>query len=112
MSEVQQISKERATEIIGAILEKREESKNIKAYITGAKEELETFLSQNDLTEWTCPKGTVKISDSVRQGLEKEKVETTVTKVNSKEIDHINMKDLYKEIDIHQISIKAAKGEN
>jgi hypothetical protein len=109
MAEVQ-ISKERATEIIGAFLEKREESKNIKAYITGTKEELETFLSQNSLTEFECSKGIVKIADSVRQGLEKEKVETTVTKVNSKEIDHIDMKDLYKEIDIHQISIKAAKG--
>lgn len=109
MSEVQQISKERAEQLVATILEKREASKNDKAYITGAKEELERFLIENDLTEWTCSKGTVKIADSVRQGLQKEKVETTVTKVNAKEIDHIDMKDLYKEIDIHQISIKAAK---
>jgi len=111
MSEVQ-ISKEKAAVIIGTILEKREEAKNIKAYITGAKEELETFLSQNKLTEFTCHKGSVKIADSVRQGLEREKVESTVSKVNNKEIDHIEIAELYKEIDIHQISIKAAKGEN
>ena len=110
MAEVQ-ISKERATEIIGTILEKREESKNIKAYITGAKEELETFLNQNDLTEYSCPKGSVKIADSTREGLVKEKVESTVTKINTKEIDHIDMKDLYKEIEVHQVSIKAAKGD-
>lgn len=110
MAEVQ-ISKERATEIIGTILEKREEAKNIKAYITGAKEELETFLNQNDLTEYSCPKGSAKIADSTREGLVKEKVESTVTKVNAKEIDHIDMKDLYKEIEVHQVSIKAAKGD-
>nr|DAH85490.1 MAG TPA: hypothetical protein [Caudoviricetes sp.] len=104
-----QISKERAEQLIKTILEKREESKNSKAYITGAKEELEKFLSENDLTEWTCPSGTVKIADSIRQGLEKEKVETTVTKVNNKEIDHIDISELYKEIDVHSISIKAAK---
>ena len=106
----EQISKERAEGLIKTILEKREENKNSKAYITGAKEELEQFLRENDLTEWTCPSGTVKIADSIRQGLEKEKVETTVTKVNNKEIDHIDISELYKEIDVHSISIKAAKG--
>jgi len=106
-----QISKERAEGLIKTILEKREESKNSKAYITGAKEELEQFLSENDLTEYTCASGTVKIADSIRQGLEKEKVESTVTKVNNKEIDHIDISELYKEIDVHSISIKAAKEE-
>lgn len=105
----EQISKERAESLIKTILEKREESKNSKAYITGAKEELEKFLLENNLTEYTCPSGTVKIADSTRQGLEKEKVETTVTKVNNKEIDHIDISELYKEIDVHSISIKAAK---
>ncbi|WP_061280928.1 hypothetical protein [Clostridium botulinum] len=91
------------------MLEKREESKNIKAYITGAKEELEQFLTENDLTEYSCSRGTVKIADSVRQGLEKEKVESTVSKINAKEIDHIDIAELYKEIDVHSISIKANK---
>ena len=108
----EKISQERAEQLIATILEKREAAKNDKAYITGAKEELENYLIQENITEFTCSKGSVKIADSVRQGLEKEKVETTVTKVNSKEIDHIDMKDLYKEIDIHQISIKAPKGDN
>ncbi|NFH81774.1 hypothetical protein FDA09_16790 [Clostridium botulinum] len=103
------ISKERAASLIGCILEKREESKNIKAYITGAKEELEQFLTENDLTEYSCSRGTVKIADSVRQGLEKEKVESTVSKINAKEIDHIDIAELYKEIDVHSISIKANK---
>lgn len=107
----EQISKERAEQLVKTILEKREESKNSKAYITGAKEKLEQFLLENDLTEWTCSSGTVKIADSIRQGLEKEKVESTVTKVNNKEIDHIDISELYKEIDVHSISIKAAKGD-
>lgn len=107
-----QISKERATEIIGLILEKREESKNIKAYITGAKEELESFMTQNDLTEFDSDKGSVKIADSMREGLVKASVESAVTKVNAKEIDHIDMKDLFKEIDIHSISLKAKKEAN
>ncbi|MDF2881540.1 MAG: hypothetical protein K0R54_2097 [Clostridiaceae bacterium] len=111
MAEVQKISQERAEQLIAGILEKREAAKNDKAYITGAKEELETYLSQNKLTEFTCSKGSVKIADSVRQGLEREKVESTVSKVNNKEIDHIEISELYKEIDIHQISIKAAKEE-
>ena len=109
---MEKISQARAEQLVATILEKREASKNDKAYITGAKEELEQFLIENNLTEWTCSKGTVKIADSVRQGLEKEKVETTVTKVNNKEIDHIEISELYKEIDIHQISIKAPKGDN
>ncbi len=106
------ISKERAASLIACILEKREESKNIKAYITGAKEELEQFLVENDLTEYSCPRGVIKIADSIRQGLEKEKVESTVTKVNNKEIDHIDISELYKEIDVHSISIKAANKGN
>ena len=106
-----QISKERAEELVKTILEKREQSKATKAYITGAKEELEQFLIQNDLTEWKCKYGTVKIADSVREGLEKEKVEAAITKINNKEIDSIDIKDLYKEIDVHSISIKASKEE-
>ncbi|MDB2086458.1 MULTISPECIES: hypothetical protein [Clostridium] len=106
-----QISKERAEELVKTILEKREQSKDTKAYITGAKEELEQFLIQNDLTEWKCKYGTVKIADSVREGLEKEKVEAAITKINNKEIDSIDIKDLYKEIDVHSISIKASKEE-
>lgn len=112
MADVQKISQARAEQLIATILEKRDAQKDNKAYIQGAKEELEQFMIQNKFTEWECPKSSVKIADSVRQGLEKEKVETTVTKVNAKEIDHIELKDLYKEIDIHQISIKAAKGDN
>lgn len=105
----EQISKERAAALVKEILEKRDAQKENKAYIQGAKEELEKFMVQNELTEWKCKAGIVKISDSVRQGLEKEKVETTVKKVNEKEIDHIDMSDLYKEIDVHSISIKANK---
>lgn len=109
---MEKISQARAEQLIATILEKRDAQKDNKAYIQGAKEELEKYLVQENITEFSCSKGSVKIADSVRQGLEKEKVETTVTKVNAKEIDHIDLKDLYKEIDIHQISIKAAKGEN
>ena len=108
----EKISQARAEQLIATILEKRDAQKDNKAYIQGAKEELEQFLIQNKMTEFTCTKGSVKIVDSVRQGLEREKVETTVSKVNNKEIDHIEIAELYKEIDIHQISIKAAKGDN
>ena len=108
----EKISQARAEQLIATILEKRDAQKDNKAYIQGAKEELEQFMIQNKLTEWECPKGSIKIADSVRQGLEREKVETTVSKVNNKEIDHIEIAELYKEIDIHQISIKAAKGDN
>ncbi|WP_154826762.1 hypothetical protein [Clostridium butyricum] len=107
--ENEQITKERAEALVKEILEKRNEQKENKAYIQGAKEELEQFMLQNDLTEWSCKTGTVKVADSVREGLEKQKVETTVKKVNDKEIDHIDMSDLYKEINVHSISIKAAK---
>ena len=105
----EKITEARAKELIKTILEEREKSKESKAYITGAKEELEKFLIQENITEWTCSIGTVKIADSVREGIEKEKVETIVKKVNDKEINHIEMKDLYKEINVHSISIKAAK---
>lgn len=106
---MEKITQERAEQLISTILEKRDAQKDNKAYIQGAKEELEQFLIQENMTEFTCSKGSVKIADSMREGLVKEKVETTVSKVNSKEIDHIDMKDLYKEIDIHSISIKAKK---
>lgn len=107
----EKISQERAEQLISTILEKRDAQKDNKAYIQGAKEELEQYLIQENITEFTCPKGSVKIADSVRQGLEKEKVESTVSKVNNKEIDHIELSELYKEIDVHQISIKASKGD-
>jgi len=103
------ISKERAAEIVKTILENKETIKGSNAYITGAKEELEEFMQQNSLKEWSCKYGTVKIADSVRQGLDKEKVESTVSKVNKKEIDKIEISELYKETDVHIISIKANK---
>ncbi|MGN1358694.1 MAG: hypothetical protein ACI4WU_04940 [Bacilli bacterium] len=103
------VSKERVEGLIKTILEKREENKDIKAYITGAKEEIGQFMEENDLTEYKCQYGIVKIADSVRESIDKVKVEAEVTKVNSKEIDHIEMKDLYKHIDVHSISIKPVK---
>lgn len=105
------ISKERINEIISTVLEKREQSKDIKAYITGAKEEIETFMLQNNLNKYESEVGVIKISDSIREGLVKEKVESEVTKINEKQIERIEMKDLYKEIDVHSISIKAKKSE-
>lgn len=103
------ISKERVEGLIKTVLEKREENKDIKAYITGAKEEIGQFMAENDLTEYKCPYGVVKVADSTREALDKEKVESEVTKVNAKETDHIELKDLYKTIDVHSISIKANK---
>lgn len=105
----EKITKERAELIIKTILEKKAEDKSNKAYIDSAKETLDKFLEQEGITEYSCKYGTVKVSDSVREGLEKEKVEDSVTKINNKEIDHIDMKDLYKETNVHIISIKAAK---
>ena len=68
-------------------------------------------MEENELTEYQCEYGIVKISDSVREGIDKEKVETKVSEINSKKIDKIEMKDLYKQIDVHSISIKAKKGD-
>ena len=103
------ISKERVEKLIKTVLEKKDTEKYIKAYISSAKEEIGQFMAENDLTEYKCQYGTVKVSDSVREGLEKEKVEDSVTKVNNKEIDHIDMDSLYKQIDVQIISIKANK---
>lgn len=106
------ISKERVNELVGGVLEAREKQKDIKAYITGAKEEIGQFMSENNLTEIELSNGSIKISDSSREAIDKEKVESEVSKVNSKQIDHIDMSTLYKVIDIHSISIKAKKEEN
>ena len=51
------ISKERVEGLIKTVLEKRDENKDIKAYISGAKEEIGLFLVENDLTEYKCPYG-------------------------------------------------------
>ena len=106
------ISKERANELVSGILDAREKQKDIKAYITGAKEEIGQFMVENDLTEIELSNGTIKVADSIREAIDKEKVESEVTKVNAKEIDHIEIKSLYKTIDVHSISIKAKKEEN
>ena len=106
------ISKERVNELVGGVLEAREKQKDIKAYITGAKEEIEQFMVDNDLTEIDLINGTIKVADSVREAIDKEKVESEVSKVNAKKSDYIDISSLYKTIDVHSISIKAKKEEN
>ena len=66
-------------------------------------------MTENDLTEYKCEYGIVKVADSTREALDKEKVESEIIKVNAKKTDHIELKDLYKTIDVHSISIKANK---
>ena len=105
------ISKDRVNELIKKVLEERDNQKNSKAYITGVKEEIGQFLIENNLTEYSCDAGIVKINDSSREGLEREKVEAVVSKVNDKKIDYIDMKDITKQINIHSISVKANKGD-
>lgn len=105
------ISKDRVNALVKEILVRREKAKDDKAYITGAKEEIGQYMLENKLTEYECENGTIKVSDSVREMINKEKVEREVTKVNQKEIDYIEMKDLYKAIDVHLISIRAKGGK-
>lgn len=103
------VSKERVNELVKGVLEKKEDSTKVQAYLDGAKKEIDTFMIENDLTEYECESGIIKISDSVRKGLDKEKVNEEVNKINDKEIDHIDMNTLYKQNEVHIISIKAKK---
>lgn len=103
------VSKERVNELVKGVLEKKEDNTKVQAYLDGAKKEIDTFMSENKLTEYECEAGVIKISDSVRKGLDKEKVNEEVNKINDKEIDHIDMNTLYKQNEVHIISIKAKK---
>ncbi len=105
----EKISEARAEELIKEILAQKEVKKSAEDYIEGAKKEVNTFMVQNDLTEFKTSSGIVKIADSVRKGLDKEKVQAEVVKVNDKQTDHIDMNTLYKESDVHIVSIKATK---
>ena len=110
MSE-EMISKDRVDGLVKEILAQKEVKKSAEDYIDGAKKEVNTFIVQNDLTEFKTSSGIIKIADSVRKSLDKEKVQAEVVKVNDKQTDHIDMNTLYKESDVHTVSIKAVKEE-
>lgn len=103
------VTKERVENLIKGVLEKKNIQHEAKAYITGAKEEIGQFMKENDLVEYKGKYGTVKVADSSREHLDKEKVETAIGQINDKEIDHIEIKDLLKVSDVHSINIKANK---
>ena len=103
------ISKTRIDEIVEEILKQKEIKKSAEDYIDGAKQEINDFMLENKLTEFKAKTGTIKISDSLRKGLDKEKVQSEIVKINDKKIDHIDMNELYKESDVHIVSIKENK---
>ncbi|MGL4107235.1 hypothetical protein [Clostridium sp. LP20] len=103
--------KEEAGTLIERILDQKESKKNCEMELENDKAKLSAILEEHNLTEFACKEGRCNFVDSTRVGLIKEEVESTVTKVNNKEIDQIDIKDLQKDIYVHFLSVKENKEE-
>lgn len=99
---------EEAGDLIEKILDNKESKKTYEMELENDKAKLSSILEENNLTEFSCEKGKCNFVDSIRTGLVKEEVESVVTRVNNKEIDKIDMKDITKDINVHFISVKEA----
>lgn len=100
---------EEADELIDKILTLKENKKDCEMELDNAKEKLANLLEEHDRVEYEGPTGKCNFVDSERKGLVKDEVESAVTKINNKEIDHIDMKDITKDIRVHFLSVKEAK---
>ena len=100
---------EKAADLIERILDYKEKKKDCEMELENDKNKLAALLEENNLTEYSCSKGRCNFVDSTRTGLIKEEVENVVVKVNNKEIDKIDIKDLTKDIEVHFLSVKEAK---
>lgn len=97
---------EEADELISRILDLKESKKTDEMELDNAKAKLAAILEEHDLQEYIGSTGRCNFVDSERKGLVKDEVESVVTKVNNGEINHIDMKDITKDIKVHFLSVK------
>lgn len=97
---------EQADNLINQILDLKEQDKRTKEDLESAKCELVELLEENNGTEYVGEYGKANFVDFQCEGLVKDAVEETVNDVNKGIVNHINMKDLTKDIKVHFINVR------
>ena len=97
---------EKADELISSILDEKEQAKDLLNDINSDKTKLAELLEEHNVNEYTGEFGKANFVDFERQGLVKDAVEETVNDVNKGKVNHIEMKDLTKDIKVHFINVR------
>ncbi len=105
MSEKEQWKKE-ADELIDKILDGKDQIKSLQDELDSDKAELVYLLEEQNVNEFCGTHGKANFVDFQREGLVKDAVVETVDDVNKGRVNHIDMKDLTKNIKVHFINVR------
>lgn len=97
---------ENADELIDRILDTKEKIKNLQDELDSDKSELVYLLEENNVNEYSGTNGKANFVDFQREGLVKDAVVETVDDVNKGRVNHIDTKDLTKNIKVHFINVR------
>jgi len=97
---------ENADELIDRILDTKEKIRNLQDELDSDKAELTYLLEENNVSEYEGANGKANFVDFQREGLVKDAVVETVDDVNKGRVNHIDMKDLTKNIKVHFINVR------
>lgn len=101
-----EIWQEDADELIDRILDTKEKIKNLQDELDSDKGALVDLLEEQSVNEYAGTNGKANFVDFQREGLVKDAVVETVDDVNKGKVNHINMKDLTKDIKVHFINVR------
>lgn len=93
-------------DIIDRILDIKEKIKNLQDELDSDKGALVYLLDERGVNEYTGTNGKANFVDFQREGLVKDAVVETVDDVNKGKLNHIDMKDLTKNIKVHFINVR------
>lgn len=97
---------ETADELIDRILDTKERVKDLQDQLEVDKTQLIELLEEHNLTEYKGTYGKANFVNFQREGIIKNAVIETVDDVNKGRVDHIDMKDLIKNINVNFINVR------
>ena len=97
---------EGADELIDRILDNKEKIKNLQDELDSNKSELVQLLEEHNVNEYSGANGKANFVEFQREGLIKDAVVETVDDVNKGKVNHIDMKDLTKDINVYFLNVR------
>ena len=97
---------EDADELIDRILDGKEKIKNLQDELDSVKGALVDLMEEQNINEYSGTNGKANFVDFQREGLVKDAVVETIDDVNKGKVNHIDMKDLTKNIKVHFINVR------
>lgn len=97
---------EDADELIDRILDSKEKIKNLQDELDSDKGALVDLMEEQNINEYSSANGKANFVEFQREGLIKDAVVETVDDVNKGKVNHIDMKDLTKDINVHFLNVR------